>query len=55
MEAEAGQLQLNVTEPFMGYPILESQTMFMNGSLTLPVHCVEDIVDLTFLNLVEVA
>ena len=43
MAAEAGQLQLNVMEPVIGYAILESQTMFMNGARSLCVHCVEGI------------
>ncbi len=43
MAAEAGQLELNVMEPVMAYAILESQTMFMNASRTLRVHCVEGI------------
>ena len=43
LAAEGGQLQLNVMEPVMAYFILESQTMFMNASVTLRQHCVEGI------------
>jgi aspartate ammonia-lyase len=43
LAAEGGQLQLNVMEPVMAYCILESQTMFMNASVTLRQHCVEGI------------
>jgi aspartate ammonia-lyase len=43
LAAEGGQLQLNVMEPVIAHAILESQTMFMNASHTLRVHCVEGI------------
>jgi aspartate ammonia-lyase len=41
--AEAGQLQLNVMEPVIGYCILESQTMLMNATATLQKSCVDGI------------
>lgn len=43
MAAEAGQLQLNVMEPIIGYCILESQTMFMNAASTLRRFCIEGV------------
>src|SRR5262245_42146562 len=43
LAAEAGQLQLNVMEPVIGYCILESQTMFMNAARTLREQCVDGI------------
>jgi aspartate ammonia-lyase len=43
MAAEAGQLQLNVFEPVIAACIFEAQTMFINATQTLRVHCVEGI------------
>jgi aspartate ammonia-lyase len=43
MAAEAGQLQLNVFEPVIAACLFEAQTMFINATQTLRVHCVEGI------------
>jgi aspartate ammonia-lyase len=43
MAAEGGQLQLNVFEPVIAACIFEAQTMFMNATKTLRVHCVDGI------------
>src|SRR6476620_2648043 len=43
LAAEGGQLQLNVFEPVIGACIFEAQTMFVNASRTLRVHCVDGI------------
>ncbi len=43
LAAEAGQLQLNVMEPVIAACLLESQTLLMNASRTLRVHCVTGI------------
>ena len=43
MAAESGQLQLNVFEPVIAACIFEAQTMFVNATRTLRVHCVEGI------------
>lgn len=40
MASEAGQLQLNVMEPIIGYSILESITLLINGICTLNDKCV---------------
>jgi aspartate ammonia-lyase len=43
MAAEAGQLQLNVFEPVIAACIFEAQTMFINATRTLRIHCIDGI------------
>jgi aspartate ammonia-lyase len=43
LAAEAGQLQLNVMEPVIAACIFESQSMFINATKTLRVHCIDGI------------
>jgi aspartate ammonia-lyase len=43
MAAEGGQLQLNVFEPVIAACIFEAQTLFINATRTLRVHCVDGI------------
>jgi aspartate ammonia-lyase len=43
MAAEGGQLQLNVFEPVIAACIFEAQTLFINATRTLRVHCIDGI------------
>ena len=43
LAATSGQLQLNVFEPVIAACMFEAQTMFINASRTLRVHCVDAI------------
>lgn len=43
LAAEAGQLQLNVMEPVIAACVFESQTLLMNASKALRIHCIDGI------------
>ncbi len=43
LAATSGQLQLNVFEPVIAACMFEAQTMFINASRTLRVHCIDGI------------